>query len=237
MSALRLPELPVEQASTCPKLRPYIAPADCGLDLIYLDNDLLVVNKPSGLLSVPGRGIEKQDCLVARVQASYPEALIVHRLDMETSGLIVLARNKEMHRLLSILFQNRLVDKRYVAVVSGKLAQERGEIDLPLITDWPNRPLQKIDHAIGKPSLTRYRLLHFDASANCSRLELLPETGRSHQLRVHLLALGHPILGDALYATGEPLEKTARLLLHAEQLAFAHPRNGERVVAYCAPPF
>jgi tRNA pseudouridine32 synthase/23S rRNA pseudouridine746 synthase len=217
--------------------RPYIAPPDRGLDIIHVDDALLVVNKPSGLLSVPGRGAGKEDCLVSRVQAVYPEALSVHRLDMETSGLMVLARSKEMHRALSILFQNRQVEKRYVAVVDGVLENASGEIDLPLITDWPNRPLQKVDHEIGKPSLTRYRVLKHDASSNSTRLELEPHTGRSHQLRVHLMSLGHPILGDLLYASPALQAKAARLLLHADFLAFTHPLSGERLAFSCPAPF
>jgi tRNA pseudouridine32 synthase/23S rRNA pseudouridine746 synthase len=217
--------------------RPYIAPPDHGLDLVHLDPSLLLVNKPSGLLSVPGRGAGMDDCLASRVQAVYADALIVHRLDMETSGLMVLARNKEMHRQLSILFQNRQVDKRYIAVVDGALAESSGEIDLPLITDWPNRPRQKVDHDSGKPSLTRYRVLAYDAGSHSTRLALAPETGRSHQLRVHLMSIGHPILGDALYASPALQAKAPRLLLHAAFLAFTHPLQGEKLAFSCPPPF
>lgn len=217
--------------------QPYVAPPDGGLDVLYIDESLLVVNKPSGLLSVPGRGIGKDDCLASRVQAIYPDALIVHRLDMETSGLIVLARSKEMHRALSILFQERLVEKCYVAVVDGALAECRGEIDLPLIADWPNRPLQKVDHEIGKPSLTRYRTLDHDTASNSTRVELEPETGRSHQLRVHMMSLGHPILGDTLYASDAVCAKAGRLLLHAAHLAFAHPQHGKQMTFTSAAPF
>jgi tRNA pseudouridine32 synthase/23S rRNA pseudouridine746 synthase len=216
---------------------PYEAPPDCGLDVLYIDESLLVINKASGLLSVPGRGAGKDDCLASRVQSAYPDALIVHRLDMETSGLIVLARSKEMHRALSILFQDRQVSKRYVAVVDGALTVCSGEIDLPLIADWPNRPLQKVDHEIGKPSLTRYRTLVHDAASNSTRVELEPETGRSHQLRVHMMALGHPILGDTLYASDAVCAKAGRLLLHAAYLAFAHPQNGEQMAFTSAVPF
>ncbi len=215
----------------------YVAPPDEGLEYLHADAALLVVDKPSGLLSVPGRGPGKDDCLVARVQADYPDALTVHRLDMETSGLMVLARGKEMHRRLSILFQERQVEKRYVAVVDGRLVPERGEIDLPLITDWPNRPLQKVDFAIGKPSLTRYRVLAHDAADDTTRVELTPETGRSHQLRVHLMSLGHAILGDSLYAGPAARAKAARLLLHADALAFAHPESGRPLSFERAAPF
>lgn len=215
----------------------YTAPAQRELDIIHIDASLLIVNKPSGLLSVPGRGEHKQDCLAARVQAACPEALIVHRLDMETSGLMVLARGKEMQRRLSLLFQNRQVEKHYRAVVDGELTPASGEIDLPLIADWPNRPLQKVDREIGKPSLTRYRVLDYQAANNSTRLELQPETGRSHQLRVHLQALGHPILGDRLYAGTQAQAKAERLLLHADFLAFAHPEHGEKMSFACTAPF
>ena len=160
----------------------------------------VVVDKPSGLLSVPGRGEDKQDCAWARVAATFPHALIVHRLDQSTSGLIVFGRGEAMQRALSEAFAARLVDKRYEAVVAGLVERDAFEIDLPLIVDWPNRPRQMIDHARGKPSLTRVRVLRRDVAAGTTRVELEPVTGRSHQLRVHLLAAGHPILGDALYA-------------------------------------
>ena len=210
---------------------------ETGFTLIHADPALLVVNKPSGLLSVPGRGEDKQDCLVRRVQAEYPDALIVHRLDRDTSGLLVLARGKAMHRRLSILFQNRKVDKRYVAVVAGKFAESVGEICLPLIVDWPNRPRHKVDFVTGKPSLTFYRVLGYCASEDASRVELTPETGRTHQLRLHMQALGHPILGDTLYAGAEARAKADRLLLHAKTLAFAHPQSGEPLRFSCAAPF
>jgi len=205
---------------------PYIAPPQAPLHYLHVDAALLVVDKPSGLLSVPGRGADKADCLVARVQADYPDARIVHRLDMETSGLMVLAREAETHRALSMQFQQRLVKKRYIAVVDGLLAAASGTIDLPLITDWPNRPRQKVDFTLGKPSLTHYQVLAYDAAENTSRVALEPETGRSHQLRVHLMSLSHAILGDALYASPAVQQKAPRLLLHAEYLAFAHPQTG-----------
>lgn len=205
--------------------------------LIHVDRSLIVADKPTRLLSVPGRGPEKQDCLVARLQTEFPDALIVHRLDYDTSGLIVLARGKTMHRELSILFQDRCVEKRYVAVVNGKLKEEVGEVDLPLIVDWPNRPLHKVDFELGKPALTRYRVIAHDAASNTTRVALTPETGRTHQLRVHMQALGHPILGDPLYASGEALTKADRLLLHAEYLAFTHPVTGKALVFQCEAPF
>lgn len=206
------------------------------LDLIYLDDFLIVVNKPAGLLAVPGRGADKQDCLASRVQAKFPDALIVHRLDMATSGLLLLARGAEMQRRLSFMFRERLVTKRYVAVVSGWLEQLAGEIDLPLACDWPNRPRQKVDLVIGKPSLTRYRLLRPDVNTDSSRVELEPVTGRTHQLRVHLAAIGHPILGDALYSE-ETIIKAERLLLHASMLSFDHPLSGIPLTLASEPPF
>lgn len=218
-------------------MQDYQPPTDDGLAVLYCDEGLLVVDKPSGLLSVPGRGDDKQDCLLSRVQRDYPEALIVHRLDMETSGVMVLARNKAMHRQLSLLFQNREVTKRYIAVVDGRIADAAGVIDLPLICDWPNRPRQIVDHQQGKPSLTYYKVLWRDVEQGITRVELQPETGRSHQLRVHLQSLGHPILGDRLYASPAQQAKAPRLLLHALSLAFVHPLSAEPLRFICEPGF
>lgn len=215
----------------------YIPPADTGLDLYYVDEHLLVVNKPAGLLSVPGRGEDKQDCMINRVLREYSDALIVHRLDMDTSGLLLIARGKPMQSALSILFQQRTVHKRYIAVVGGQLQQEEGEINLPLLLDWPNRPKHKVDFEQGKPSLTRYRLLSYDTSSDLSRVELEPFTGRSHQLRVHLMSLGQPIVGDALYAPPELKAKADRLLLHAWQLGFQHPVTQAHLKFECLPEF
>ena len=215
----------------------YIPPPDNGLDILHADEHLLVVNKPAGLLSVPGRGPEKQDCLVSRVQREYPAALTVHRLDMSTSGLMVLALGKEMERALSILFQQRQVHKRYIAVVTGQLAQDSGEIDLPLITDWPNRPRQMVSYEHGKPSQTRYRVLSYDPLHNTSRVELEPVTGRTHQLRVHMMSLGHAILGDEFYASEAVFGQAERLLLHASVLGFRHPVTGAELSFDKAPTF
>jgi tRNA pseudouridine32 synthase/23S rRNA pseudouridine746 synthase len=189
------------------------------LDLIYHDEWLLIANKPAGLLSVSGRGADKQDCLATRLQQLFPDVLTVHRLDMATSGLMIFARGAHMQRLLSEQFRERKVDKRYVAIVSGELPSAQGEVNLPIIADWPNRPLQKID-ASGKYSLTRYSLLAYDKANNASRVLLEPITGRTHQLRVHMAAIGHPILGDALYGD---VGSAPRLLLHASSLSFIHP--------------
>ncbi|GAB4569473.1 MAG: bifunctional tRNA pseudouridine(32) synthase/23S rRNA pseudouridine(746) synthase RluA [Rhizobacter sp.] len=204
-------------------------------ELIYLDDTLIVVEKPAGLPSVPGRAEGLQDCMASRVQALADDALVVHRLDMATSGLLVFARGKAAQRQLSQAFAQREVGKTYVAVVAGQVAQDSGEIDLPLITDWPNRPRQKVDFDTGKPSLTRYRVL--SRSQHDTRVALEPLTGRSHQLRVHLLALGHPIVGDALYAPPEVLARSTRLLLHAQSLSLAHPASGATLQFDSLAPF
>lgn len=220
------------------------------IDLIYLDDALIVLNKPSGLLSVPGRGADKQDCLSTRVQQHYPDALVVHRLDMATSGLVVMARGAPVQRALNAAFANRLVHKRYLAVVAGSPAHDGtlgGEphnpwqtIDLPIIVDWPNRPLRVIDAQRGQPSETRWRRFADAPSCthpNCTVLELEPVTGRSHQLRVHLQALGHPIVGDTLYAPPGIAAMAPRLLLHACALALAHPVTEEPMQWHCPAPF
>ena len=203
----------------------YHPPENTSLDILYIDEYLLVVNKPSGLLSVPGRGDDKKDCLISRVQKEYPDALIVHRLDMSTSGIMVIARGKELESLLSVLFQKRQVYKKYIAVVDGIVSPSTGVIDLPLITDWPNRPKQKVDFESGKSSQTEYRVLTNENDT--TRIELTPLTGRTHQLRVHMESLNHAILGDELYATKEAIEKSKRLLLHACYLSFKHPVSDE----------
>lgn len=203
----------------------YNPPKHTSLDILYIDEFLLVINKPSGLLSVPGRGDDKKDCLISRVQASYPDALVVHRLDMSTSGIMVIARGKEVESLLSVLFQKRQVYKKYIAVVDGTIRPSTGVIDLPLITDWPNRPKQKIDFESGKSSQTEYRALVNDNGT--TRIELTPLTGRTHQLRIHMQSLNHAILGDELYAKKETIEKSERLLLHACYLSFKHPVSDE----------
>jgi len=214
----------------------YAPPPDRGLTVVFADDALIVVDKPAGLLSVPGRGADKQDCLLSRAQATFPDALTVHRLDLSTSGLLLLARGLAMQSALSRLFRERRVDKRYVAEVEGCLADEAGEIDLPLIGDWPNRPRQKIDFAIGKRSLTRFRTLWRDPAGRSSRVELEPVTGRTHQLRVHLAALGHPIIGDELYGSGS-LASGERLRLHATDLRFDHPLTGQSLHFHRPAPF
>ncbi|WP_417067348.1 pseudouridine synthase [Niveibacterium terrae] len=213
----------------------YRPPPDEGLAILYLDEDLIALDKPSGLLSVPGRSEAARDSLASRVQARFPDALTVHRLDMETSGVIVMARSREAHRALSIGFERRETAKRYVAVLAGVLAQQCGSVDLPLIGDWPNRPLQKVDFEQGKPSLTHYRMI--DQKEDRCRVELEPVTGRSHQLRVHMLSIGHPILGDALYAPEAIRHAAPRLMLHAQVLKLRHPRSGEALELTAPPPF
>jgi len=188
-------------------------------ELVYRDDELIVINKPAGLLSVPGRGPDKQDCAWSRVQAQFPEALVVHRLDMATSGLLLFARGPVAQRVWSMRFAQRQVEKRYIAQVWGELSSADWQrINLPLLADWPNRPLQKVDLAQGKPSQTDWRSAPGPCPSGQSRLELRPVTGRAHQLRVHLLALGHPIVGDALY---DPDRPAPRLLLHAQDLECA----------------
>jgi tRNA pseudouridine32 synthase/23S rRNA pseudouridine746 synthase len=213
-----------------------------GLALVHADAHLLVMEKPAGLLSVPGRGADRQDCVAARVQGVFPDALVVHRLDMATSGLLLMARGAEMQRRLSRAFADRQVRKRYVAVVAGcpgAVTSDDGWalIDLPLAADWPNRPRRIVDLEHGKPSQTRWRVLAHDADTDASRLELEPVTGRSHQLRVHLQSLGHPILGDGLYAPPAVQARAPRLLLHASALQLAHPATGEPLAWSSVVPF
>ena len=204
----------------CPPMTPY-------LDIVFQDDDILVLNKPSGLLSVPGK--EHADCLHARVQKVFPTASVVHRLDMATSGLMVMALNKPAHRHISKQFELRETTKTYQAVVFGSVQKNSGEINLPLICDWPNRPKQMVDHEHGKKALTHWRVL--ERNNNSTRVELTPVTGRSHQLRVHMLSMQHPILGDGLYAHDQALEMADRLNLHAMSLSFRHP-IGEQILGF-----
>ncbi len=214
----------------------YTPPPRTTLDILFQDEHLLVVNKPAGLLSVPGKGPEKQDCLVSRCAAEFGEIHIAHRLDMSTSGIITFARSKDAVRAMNQLFAGREVSKTYIAVVDGFIQQDRGEINAPLMVDWPNRPKQKIDTE-GKPSCTYYKVLSRDAEANISRVQLTPITGRSHQLRVHMMSLGHAILGDEFYASDEAFQKSTRLLLHATQLHFIHPLTEQPLHIDCPPDF
>lgn len=201
---------------------PHLAPT-----LLYTDDALIVANKPSGLLSVPAGGEDRQDCLAHRVQAEYPDALIVHRLDAATSGIVLLARGMEMLRRMSLAFEQRVVGKRYVALVHGHVTHDEGEISLPLAADPANRPRQIVDAVRGRPALTRYRVVERtgEGDAALSRLELKPLTGRSHQLRVHLMSIGHPIVGDPLYAPPASAAAHPRMYLHAAGIAFIHPQR------------
>jgi tRNA pseudouridine32 synthase / 23S rRNA pseudouridine746 synthase len=210
----------------------YFPPPDNGLAIVHRDDDLLVLNKPAGLLSVPGKGADLADCLEARVQARYPQALTVHRLDRDTSGLVVMAMTAQAQRHLGLQFERRKLSKSYVAVVSGVVSDDKGEIDLPLIADWPNRPLQQVCHETGKPALTRWRVI--ERLATSTRMALEPHTGRSHQLRVHMKELGHPILGDPLYGDSGSAE---RLMLHAHALELHHPADGARIRLVAPVPF
>jgi tRNA pseudouridine32 synthase/23S rRNA pseudouridine746 synthase len=210
------------------------APPDLPLSVLHRDHALLVLDKPAGLLTVPGRGPERADCLLARARRAFPEALLVHRLDLDTSGVIVFALSPHAQRHLGRQFEDRRPAKRYVARVAGHPAADAGRVDLPLAVDWPNRPRQKVDPA-GRPALTRWRVLRREADGT-ARLALEPETGRSHQLRVHMAAIGHPILGDPLYAEGAARDHP-RLMLHAESLRLRHP-DGGRWITFRAPvPF
>lgn len=195
------------------------------VDIIYSDSSFVIANKPWDLLSVPGRGEDKQDCLWRRVQAEFPTARVVHRLDYATSGLMVLALTLEAQRDISRSFQERKTDKLYQAIISGKPSEKQGSVDLPLICDWENRPLQIVDHEHGKNALTHWKVTGEDIRG--TRVELIPVTGRSHQLRVHMQAMGHPIIGDRFYADEDSKALSDRLLLHAERLSFPHPETGE----------
>ena len=211
----------------------YDPPTD-PLDVIHADHEILIVNKPSGLLSVPGKGPHLADCLITRVQEAFPQALLIHRLDRDTSGVMIFALTPHAQRHIGLQFEKRQTKKTYVARVAGRLEPKTGTVDLPLIVDWPNRPLQKVCHETGKPAQTDWRVLR--ASDTESRVRLMPKTGRSHQLRVHMLALGHPILGDPFYATGEALDHP-RLMLHSEELRLRHPDGGEGVRFRAKAPF
>ncbi|MFA8443702.1 RluA family pseudouridine synthase [Yoonia sp.] len=208
------------------------APPQDPLVILHDDHQVLLVDKPSGLLSVPGKGEHLADCLMARVQKVFPTALLVHRLDRDTSGVMIFALTPHAQRHLGLQFEKRQTKKTYVARVWGEIAEKTGTVDLPLIVDWPNRPRQMVDHENGKQAVTDWRVMR--TKDNETRVKLMPRTGRSHQLRVHMLALGHPILGDPFYATGEARDYP-RLMLHSETLQFRHPDGGQgmRITAKC----
>ena len=211
----------------------YTPPND-PLVILHHDHELLVVDKPAGLLSVPGKGPELADCLIARIQAVFPEALLVHRLDRDTSGVMVFALTPHAQRHLGLQFEKRQMKKTYVARVWGEMAEKEGTVDLPLIVDWPNRPLQHVNHETGKQALTDWKVMRTEGGN--TRVRLFPKTGRSHQLRVHMLALGHPILGDPFYAEGEA-RAAPRLMLHAESLRLRHPDGGRGMNFRAKVPF
>ena len=215
---------------------PYLVPhSQEEIIILYADDDLLLVRKPDLLLSIPGRHPLNKDCLITRLQQDYPTASIVHRLDLDTSGIMVIPLNKPTHAHISRQFQERKVQKSYHAVVFGVVPQDKGEIDLPIARDWENRPLQVISHERGKHALTHYRVL--ERHTDRTRLLLQPVTGRSHQLRIHMRELGHPILGCDMYAHATALGMAERLMLHATTLAFEHPASGEWLQGECRPDF
>ncbi len=219
-----------------PEAPPYLVPhSQEEIRILYQDEDLLLVRKPDLLLSIPGRHPLNKDCLITRLQEQYPSASIVHRLDLDTSGIMVIPLNKPTHAHISRQFQERLVKKSYEAVVYGRVEAETGEVDLPIATDWPNRPLQMICHERGKSALTRYQVMA--RGEDRTRLLLMPVTGRSHQLRIHMRELGHPILGCDMYAHKEALAMADRLMLHATRIAFEHPSTGEWLEGVCEPDF
>jgi tRNA pseudouridine32 synthase/23S rRNA pseudouridine746 synthase len=210
------------------------SPPQGEIPILHEDADLLLVDKPAGLLSVPGKGPELADCLIARLQRAFPTVRLVHRLDRDTSGVMVFALTEHAQRHLGQQFETRKTRKTYLARLAGRLEPKTGEIDLPMIVDWPNRPRQKVCHETGKPALTGWKVL--TAEEDESRVRLFPLTGRSHQLRVHTLALGHPILGDTLYAP-ETADRYPRMMLHAEELRLNHPESGRGLTVRAPAPF
>lgn len=212
----------------------YAPPAD-PVAVIHHDAQLVVVNKPSGLLSVPGKGEGLADCMISRLQRVFPDALLVHRLDLDTSGVMVFALTRHAQRFLSMEFEQRRTKKVYVARLWGHLQPKEGLVDLPLTVDWPNRPRQHVNHDTGRPAQTGWRVIRHDPDGT-TRVRLYPVTGRSHQLRVHMQALGYPILGDPLYAQGQA-RSFPRLMLHAESLRFRHPDGGIAATHSAKCPF
>lgn len=210
------------------------APPQDPLVVLHDDHEVVLVDKPSGLLSVPGKGEHLADCLIRRVQAVFPTALLVHRLDRDTSGVMIFALTPHAQRHLGLQFEKRMTKKVYLARVWGEIAEKTGTVDLPLCVDWPNRPRQMVDHENGRAAVTDWRVVR--ARDGESRVRLMPKTGRSHQLRVHMLAIGHPILGDPFYATG-PARDFPRLMLHSESLKFRHPDGGAGMKITSKAPF
>ena len=217
-------------------MKPFVySPPETPLDILYIDEDVLVVNKPSGLLSVPGKELKHWDSLELRVKAQYANSLLVHRLDMDTSGVIMFALNKSSQRSLNLQFEQRAVKKIYEARVFGNISKNNGFIDLPLIVDWPNRPLQKVDIKEGKDALTHWHVLKRER--NATRVRLMPETGRTHQLRVHMMSIGHAILGDRFYGNAIEINLAKDLQLHAKKLVVNHPKSGKSLALISKVPF
>ena len=211
----------------------YSPPMD-PLEVLHLDHEVILVDKPAGLLSVPGKGPDLTDCLLARVQTAFPDALLVHRLDRDTSGVMIFAMTPYAQRHLGLQFEKRMTKKTYMARAWGVPVEKSGTVDLPLIVDWPNRPRQMVCHETGKSAQTDWRVVKDEGTT--ARIGLTPHTGRSHQLRVHMLSLGHPILGDPFYATGEALQYP-RMMLHSEELRFKHPDGGQSTKVRSKAPF
>ena len=217
-------------------MKPFVyEPPKTPLDILYIDQDVLVVNKPSGLLTVPGKELKHHDSLELRVKIEYPNSFLIHRLDMDTSGVIIFALSKSTQRSLNLQFEKRIVKKLYEARVFGNITEDNGFIDLPLIVDWPNRPLQKIDAKEGKSALTHWQVL--DREGDVTRVALMPETGRTHQLRVHMMSLGHTILGDRFYGNVAEINLANELQLHAKDLMIIHPKNGKKITFKAPLPF
>ena len=224
----------IQETVFMPPFQSEYNPPNDPIEVVYEDAHVVAVNKPTGLLSVPGKGEHLSDCMLSRVMVAFPDALLVHRLDRDTSGVMVFALTKHAQRSMSMQFEARSTKKTYVACVAGEVKESEGEIDLPLIVDWPNRPKQMVCHETGKPSVTEYKRM--SVADGQSRLRLFPKTGRSHQLRVHCLAIGHPILGDPLYAP-ETVADFPRLLLHSEELRINHPESGKGLRFRAKCPF
>ncbi len=228
--------LPASPPSSLARAAPYAPPPDVGLQIVYQDEHLIAIDKPAGLLSVPGRGAQLQDCAMHRLQQRLPQALLVHRLDEATSGLLLFALSSAVQKTLSAAFEARLIRKTYHALVHGADLPKSGVIDAPIAVDWPRRPKRKIDFETGQPSVTDFELLSINERTAQSLCRLGPQTGRTHQLRVHLQYIGHPIVGDRLYAAKQ--ETALRLMLHASGLKFSHPFDrGQEISLSSRPPF
>ena len=218
--------------------KPYIVPTcDKEIDILYQDDDLLLINKPDGLLSVPGRHPLNKDSVNTRLLKLFPEMGMAHRLDLDTSGMMIIPLNKPTLAHINQQFQDRKVSKTYTAILFGLVEKDEGKIDLPLIFDWPNRPMQKVCQDSGKGALTYYKVIQRNPESNTTKVLFTPITGRSHQLRIHSREMGHPIIGCDMYATREAYEMGERLMLHATEIAFTHPTSDETINRICEPDF